>query len=159
MTREPSLFVSLASCPPGPVVQEEPSAETGRASVEELEQVWVSRPISFVPPMLSLFRPMLSPGHPTPFSVERVVVRQLNLVFGTSREWQERCTLKGPEGFSCHESILLFFRCKQRNERPLTGQINLAALRWEWSWRSQYNRFDLIATKALDICENGNQCH
>ena len=85
MRWEPSLFVSLASCPPGPVVQEEPSAETGRALVEELEQAWVSRPISFVPPMLSLFRPMLSPGHPTPFSVERVVVRHSNLVFGTSR--------------------------------------------------------------------------
>src|SRR4029077_1726099 len=62
--------------------------EAQRELFEELEQFWVSRPISLVAPMLSLFRPTLSPGRPTLFSVERVVVRQLNLVFGTSKPAQ-----------------------------------------------------------------------
>jgi hypothetical protein len=69
--------------------------------------------------MFSLFRPMLSPGHPTPFSAERVVVQQLNLVFGTSKKWQEICTLKGQKGFSCHESILLFFLCRRRKWKAI----------------------------------------
>ena len=55
--------------------------------------------------MLSLFRPMLSPGHPTPFSVERVVVRQLNLVFGTSKPAQKESATTGREFFSYHRWI------------------------------------------------------
>ena len=92
VSQDPSFFVPLPSCVAfrrgalGFVVlvqfssgrdpasglgdQEESSSEARRALIEELEQVWVSRPTSLVPPMLSLFRPMLSPGHPTPFSVE-----------------------------------------------------------------------------------------
>jgi hypothetical protein len=55
--------------------------------VEELEQPWVS--LSIVALILSPFRPMLSPERPTPLSVERVVVRRLNLVFGTSKPGQK----------------------------------------------------------------------
>jgi hypothetical protein len=50
--------------------------------------------------MLSLFRPMLSPGHPTPFSVEPVVVQQSNLVFGTSKPAQKESGTTGREFFS-----------------------------------------------------------
>ncbi len=49
--------------------------------------------------MLSPFRPMLSPGHPTPFSVERVVVQQLNLVFGTSKPAQKESATTEQEFF------------------------------------------------------------
>jgi hypothetical protein len=50
--------------------------------------------------MLSLFRPMLFPEHPTPFSVERVVGRQLNLVFGTSKPRQKESATTKREVFS-----------------------------------------------------------
>jgi hypothetical protein len=69
--------------------------------------------------MLSLSDPMLSPGHPTPFSAERVVVQQLNLVFGRSKKRKERDTLKGQKVFSCHESILLFFLCTRRKRKAI----------------------------------------
>jgi hypothetical protein len=52
--------------------------------------------------MLSLFRPMLSPGHPTPFSVEPAVVQQLNLVFGTSKPAQKESATIEQEFFSYH---------------------------------------------------------
>jgi hypothetical protein len=42
---------------------------------------------------------MLSPGHPTPFSVERVVVQQLNLVFGTSNPAQKESAKTGRKFF------------------------------------------------------------
>jgi hypothetical protein len=50
--------------------------------------------------MLSLFRPMLSPGNPTPFSVEPAVVQQLNLVFGTSKPAQKESAKIEQEFFS-----------------------------------------------------------
>ena len=123
MSPNPSFFVPLLSCVAvrraapavvvlvqfsserdpvqGPGDQEESSVEA-RALVEELEQVWVSRPISLVPSMLSLFRPMLSPGHPTPLFVEQVVVRQLNLVFDTSKPAQKESATTRGEFFSYH---------------------------------------------------------
>jgi hypothetical protein len=55
--------------------------------------------------MLSLSRPMLSPGHPTPFSVERVVVPQLNLVFRTSKPAQKESVTIEQEFFSYHRWI------------------------------------------------------
>jgi hypothetical protein len=42
---------------------------------------------------------MLSPGHPTPFSVERVVVRHLNLVFNTSKPAQKESATTEQEFF------------------------------------------------------------
>ncbi len=76
-----------------------------RGLFEELEQFWVSRPISLVAPMLSLFRPTLSPGRPTLFFVERVVVRQLNLVFGTSKPAQKESATIEQAFFSYHRWI------------------------------------------------------
>jgi len=55
--------------------------------------------------MLSLFRPTLSPGRPTPFSAERVVVQQLNLVFGTSKPAQKESAKTGRKFFSFHRWI------------------------------------------------------
>ncbi len=52
----------------GPEDQMESFAHAGRRGFCELEQLWVSLPISFVPRILSLVRPMLSRGHPTRFA-------------------------------------------------------------------------------------------
>jgi hypothetical protein len=65
----------------------------------------VSRLISLVAPMLSLFRPTLSPGRLTLFSVERVVVRQLNLVFGKSKPTQKESATIEQAFFSYHRWI------------------------------------------------------
>ena len=127
VTRELSFFVFLPSCvafrrgapafvvlvqflpgwdlPSGPEDREEPPAETRLGVFEELEQLSVLRQVSVVPPMLSLFRPRLSPGHPTPFSVEPVVVQQLNLVFRTSKPAQKESVTIEQEFFSYHRSI------------------------------------------------------
>ena len=45
---------------------------------------------------------MLSPEHLTPFSVERVVVQQLNLVFGKSKPVQKESVTIEQEFFSYH---------------------------------------------------------
>ena len=79
--------------------------EAQRELFEELEQFWVSRPISLVAPMLSLFRPTLSPGRLTLFSVERVVIRQLNLVFGRSKPAQKESATIEQAFFSYHRWI------------------------------------------------------
>jgi hypothetical protein len=55
--------------------------------------------------MLFLSRPMLSPGRPTPFSVERVVVQQLNLVFGTSKQAQTESATIEQKSFSYHRGL------------------------------------------------------
>ena len=68
-------------------------------------QLSVSQPISLVPPMLSLFRPTLSPGRPTPFCVERVVVQQSNLVFRTSKPAQKESAKTGRKFFLYHRWI------------------------------------------------------
>lgn len=86
---EPFFLASLASSPRDPGDQEERFAEARRELGDELEQSWVSRPIFLVQLTLSLFRPMLSPEHPTPFSAERVVVQPLNLVFGRNKPAQK----------------------------------------------------------------------
>jgi hypothetical protein len=101
VTREPSFFVVLPSCPRGSGDRDPRELFEERGLFEELEQLSVS-PMSVAPPMLSLFRPMLSPGHPIPFSVERVVVQQLNLVFGTSKQAQKESGRIEQEFFSCH---------------------------------------------------------
>jgi hypothetical protein len=101
VTREPSFFVVLPSCPRGSGDPDPRELFEERGLFEELEQLSVS-PMSVAPPMLSLFRPMLSPGHPIPFSVERVVVQQLNLVFGTSKQAQKESVRIEQEFFSCH---------------------------------------------------------
>jgi len=124
VTREPSFFAPLPSCaafqrgapefvvlvqflavrdlPLGPLAQEEPSAEARRGLFGELAELSVSRPISLVPPMLSPFRPTLFPGRPAPFSVERVVVQPLNLVFRTSKGAQKESATTERKFFSYH---------------------------------------------------------
>ena len=67
------------------VAQAEPSAEARPELFWAPKELSVSRPISLVPPMLSLFHPMPYRARPIPFSVERVVAQRLNLVFGTSK--------------------------------------------------------------------------
>ena len=68
--------------------------------------------------MLSLFRPTLSPGRPTLFSVERVVVRQLNLVFGTIKPAQKESATLGREFFSYRPwNQVLFDGGRQKSER------------------------------------------
>ena len=67
--------------------------------------------------MLSLFRPMLSPGHPTPFSVERVVVQQLNLVFGTSKPAQKESAKTGRKFFFMTGGLGLVWWWTNKSER------------------------------------------
>jgi hypothetical protein len=55
--------------------------------------------------MLSLFRPMPFRERPTPFSVERVVVQRLNLVFGTSKRAQGESAMIKEKLFSYHQWI------------------------------------------------------
>jgi len=52
------------------VAQAEPSAEARPELFWAPKELSVSRPISLVPPMLSLFHPMPSRARPIPFSVE-----------------------------------------------------------------------------------------
>jgi hypothetical protein len=166
VTREPSFLVALASCPLGPRDQEEPSAGPRRGLVEELAQPWVSRPISVVPPMLSLFRPMLSPGHPTPFSVERVVVRQLNLVFGTSKSAQKESAKTGRKFFSYDPWIRSCLVVDEQIGEGFDVKRKLTLLRRRRSCRFNCDHFDGITPKTLDIgknCQyrhtNHTQCH
>ena len=122
--------------------------------------------ISLVPPMLSLFRPMLSPGHPTPFSVERVVVQQLNLVFRTSKPAQKESATIEQEFFSYHRWIR---SCLVANEQIGEGfdvKRKLTLLRRRRSCRSNCDYFDGITPGTLDIgknCQhrqtNHNHCH
>ena len=176
LPREPSIFVPLLSCvafrrgAPAFVVlvqfssgrdpasglgdQEEPSSEARRALLEELEQVWVSRPTSLVPPMLSLFRPMLSPGHPTPFSVERAVVQRLNLVFGTSKPAQKESETKGRESFSYHRWIRSCLVVNEQIGEGFDVKRKLTFLRRRRSCRSNCDHFDSITPGMLDIGKN-----
>ena len=132
VTREPSFFAPLPSCaafqrgapefvvlvqflavrdlPLGPLAQEEPSAEARRGLFGELAEFSVSRPISLVPPMLS-------PGHPSPFSVVRVVVQQLNLVFGTSKVAQTESATRERKFFHVISGLHLDWWWTKKSER------------------------------------------
>jgi hypothetical protein len=134
--------------------------------VEELEQVWVSRPISVVAPMLSLFRPMLSPGHPIPFSAEQVVVQQLNLVFGTSKPAQKESVTTGRNTFSYHGWLGSFLMEDEQIGDVFAVKRKLTLLRRRRSCRFNCDYFDGLMPGTLDIgknCQHGqtnhNRCH
>lgn len=163
---EPSFFVALASCPLGPGDQGGPSAEPRRGSVEELEQPWVSRSISLVPPKLSLSRPMLSPERPTPFSVERVVVRRLNLVFGTSKPAQRESVTIEQEFFSYHQWMRPCLVADEQIGEAFDVKRKLTLLRRRRSCRSNYDHFSGVTPGTLNVGKNRqhrqtnhNRCH
>jgi hypothetical protein len=60
---------------------------------------------------------MLSPGHPTPFSGERVVVRQLNFVFGKSKPAQKESAMTGRETFHITGDLGLFWWSTKKSDR------------------------------------------
>ena len=93
----------------GPEAQVEQWHVARRERLAELERFSVWRPISLVRPMFSLVHPMLfpvqpmpSPAIPTPFSVEPVVVQQLNLVFGRNKPAQGESVTTKQKYFSYH---------------------------------------------------------
>ena len=91
----------------------------------ELEQLSVSLPMSAAPPMLSPFRPMLSPAHPAPFSVGRVVVQQSNLVFRTSKPAQKESAKTGRKFFYITGGLGLVWWWTNRSERvSMSNEIN-----------------------------------
>ena len=78
--------------------------------------------------MLSLFRPTLSPGRPTLFSVERVVVRQLNLVFGTIKPAQkESATIEQAFFHITGGSGLIWWRTKKSERLRCQTKVNALA--------------------------------
>ena len=162
----PFFFVVLPSCPLAPGDQEQSAAETRREVFEELEQFSVSRQVSVVPPMLSLFRPMLSPGHPTPFSVERVVVRQLNLVFRTSKPAQRESVTIEQEFFSYHRWNRSCLVVTEQIGEGFDVKPKLTFLRRRRGCRFNCHYFDGITPGTLDVgknCQhrqtNHNHCH
>src|SRR5205823_14827012 len=115
--------------------------------------------------MLSLFRPALSPGRPTLFSVERVVVRQLNLVFGTSKPAQKESATIEQAFFSYHRWISLFGGGR-RNRRGFDVKRKLTLLGRRGSCRFNCDYFDGVTPGTLDIGKNRqdrqtnhNYCH
>ena len=102
--------------------------------------------------MLSPFRPMLSLGRPAPFSVERVVVQRLNLVFGTRKSAQKESATTGQKLFS-YQRWIWFVLVDEENGRLVYVNRNLILLRlWaRRSCRSNYNRFDVATPKSLEI--------
>ena len=75
--------------------------------------------------MLSPFRPMLSPWHPIPFSVERVVVQQLNLVFGTSKPAQKESAKTGRNFFHVTGGLGLVWWWANKSERvSMSNEVN-----------------------------------
>jgi hypothetical protein len=133
----------------------------------ELAELWVSRPISLDPPtlslfrpMLSLFRPMLSLGRPAPFSVERVVVQRLNLVFGKRKSAQKQSATTGQKLFS-YQRWIRFVLVDEENGRLVYVKRNLMLLcLWgRRNCRSNYNRFDVAMPKSLEIGKNSQHRH
>ena len=172
----PCFFVSLASCSRGLADQREPSAEARhqrepspearRELVWELEQASFSRSISPVAPMLSLVHPMLSPGRPTPFCVERVVARQLSLAFGTSRPAQKKSGTTAGDFFSYHEWFRSFFMEDEEIGEAFDVKRKLTRLRCRRSCRFNCDYLERITPEPLDICKkrqhrqtNHHYCH
>jgi hypothetical protein len=116
--------------------------------------------------MLSLFRPMLAPGHPTPFSVERVVVRQLNLVFGTSKPAQKESATTEQEFFSYHRWIRSCLVVDEEIGEGFDVKRKLTLLGRRRSGRFNSYHFDGVTPRTLDIGKNRqhrqtnhNHCH
>jgi hypothetical protein len=104
--------------------------------------------------MLSLFRPMLFPGHPTPSSVERVVVQQLNLVFGTSKPAQKESVRIEQGIFSYHRLIRCCLVANEQIGEGFDVKRMLPLLRRRRSCQSNCDYFDGIAAGTLDIGKN-----
>jgi hypothetical protein len=116
--------------------------------------------------MLSLFRPMLSPGHPTPFSVEPVVVQQLNLVFGTSKPAQKESATIEQVFFSYHRWNRSCLVVTEQIGEGFDVKPKLTLLRRRRSCRFNCHYFDGITPGTLDVgknCQyrqtNHNHCH
>jgi len=114
--------------------------------------------------MLFLFRPRLFPGHPTPFSVERVVARRLNLVFGTSKPAQKESATTGRKFFSYQAWV--FFMEDEEIGAAFDVKQKLTLFRRRRSGRFNCYYFDSITPETLDIgknCQhrqtNHNYCH
>jgi hypothetical protein len=106
--------------------------------------------------MLSLFRPMLSPGHPTRLSAERVVVQQLNLVFGTSKPAQKESVTIEQKFFSFHRWLRSYLM-----EHEQIGEVfdvkRKSTLLWRRrSGQSNCDCFDGATPRTLDIGKNRN---
>jgi len=153
-------FLAVRDLPLGPLAQEELSAEAPLGLFGELKELSVSRLTSLVPPMLSPFRPTLSPEHPTPFSVERVVVQQLNLVFGTSKPAQKESAKTGQKFFSYHRWIRSCLVADEQIGEGFDVNRKLTLLRRRRSCRRfNCDHFDGITPKTLDIGKNCQHRH
>jgi hypothetical protein len=104
--------------------------------------------------MLSPFRPMLSPGHPTPFSVERVVVQQLNLVFGRSKPPQKESAKTGRKFLSYHRWIRSCLVVDEQIGEGFDVKRKSTLLRCRRSCRFNCDHFDCFTPKTLDIGKN-----
>jgi hypothetical protein len=116
--------------------------------------------------MLSLFRPMLSPGHPTPFSVQPAVVQQLNLVFGTSKPAQKESAKIEQEFFSYHRWNRSCLVVTEQIGEGFDVKPKLTFLRRRRGCRFNCHYFDGITPGTLDVgknCQhrqtNHNHCH
>ena len=140
--------------------------EDQRGLFEELEQLSVSRPISVVPPMLSLFVQCFLPGIQFRFSLSELLFEQLNLVFGTSKPAQKESVTIEQEFFSYHRWIR---SCLVEDEQIGEGfdvKRKLTLLRRRRSCRFNCDHFDGVTPGTLDIGKNRqhrqtnhNHCH
>jgi hypothetical protein len=109
---------------------------------------------------------MLSPGHPTPFSVERVVARRLNLVFGTSKPAQKESATTERESFSYHARFSSYLVEDEEIGEAFDVKRKLTLLGRRRSCRLNGDYFDGITPEPLDIGKNSqhrqtnhNHCH
>jgi hypothetical protein len=109
---------------------------------------------------------MLSPGHPTPFSVEGVVVRHLNLVFGTSKPAQKDLAATEQEFFSYHRWIRSYLTEDEEIGEGFDVKRKLTLLGRRRSCRFNSHHFDGVTPGTLDIGKNRqhrqtnhNHCH
>ena len=134
----------------------EPSAEA-RPEPELFgapKELSVSRPISLVPPMLSLFHPMPSRARPIPFSVERVVAQRLNLVFGTSKSALKESAPTEQKFFLYERSIRSSLMVDEEIGEVFDVKRKLTLLWRRRSCRSNCDCFDGVTPRTLDICKN-----
>jgi hypothetical protein len=114
----------------------------------------VSRPTSLVPPVLTLSRPTPSRGRPIPFSVERVVARRLNLVFGTSKPAPKESAPTEQMFFSYHRSIRFCLVVDEEIGEVFDVKRKLSLLRRRRSCRFNCDCFDDVTSRTLDIGKN-----
>src|SRR5215211_826546 len=109
--------------------------------------------------MLSPFRPVRSPAHPTPFSAERVVVQQLNLVFGTSKPAQKGSANTGGKFSSYHRWIRSWLVVDEQIGEGFHVKRKLTLVRRRRSRRFNCDHFDSITPKTLEIGKNYQHRH